>query len=102
MAWVNQVSGDRRLNPLEKSLAVRICMKYLNRDGKAWPSHQTLARDMNRSVASIKRAQTALQVLGLLRVESGRRTGRSSRYSIHWPTDSHGYVVRPRPKIAHP
>jgi hypothetical protein len=92
--WLSRITGDPRLLPMDKALAARLVLYYLNRKGEAYPAHDTLANGLSVSVSSVKRSIVKLQRAGLLRVISGRKRGRSNCYSLSWPNDPGSNVVR--------
>lgn len=60
---------DESVSDRAKSLFLNLST-YVNRDGLAWPSQQTLSEIMRCSVPTVQRAQYELQELGLIEVES--------------------------------
>jgi hypothetical protein len=94
LKWLSRITGDPRLLPMDKALAARLVLYYLNRKGEAYPAHDTLANELSVSVSSVKRSIVKLQRAGLLHIASGRKRGRSNCYSLSWPNDSGSNVVR--------
>lgn len=57
----------------------------LNEDGICWPGINTIARDLNRSRSTVKRAIRDLEVIGLIKTEQRYRPngGKSSlKYTV--------------------
>ncbi len=85
MMWIEALTADANVSPMARLTGIRIASRYLNNDsGKAWPSQETLAKDMAASVRSIRRWIDELAGLGYLaRVTGGGR--KSTVYELAAP-----------------
>jgi len=85
MMWIEALTADANVSPMARLTGIRIASRYLNNDsGKAWPSQETLAKDMAASVRSIRRWVDELAGLGYLaRVTGGGR--KSTVYELGVP-----------------
>jgi hypothetical protein len=95
LQWLMRVTGMSGLTALDKALAARLMVRYVNRDGVAYPSIDRLAGDLDVTRSSIERAITRLCCAGFVAVTSGRAAGRSNNYTLTWPDA--GNVIRLRP-----
>jgi hypothetical protein len=93
--WLMRVTGMSGLTALDKALATRLTVRYVNREGIAYPGIDRLAGDLGVARSSIERAITRLRRAGFLVVTSGRAVGRSNSYTLTWPDP--GNVIRLRP-----
>jgi Helix-turn-helix domain len=102
LKWLNLVGSKTYLSPIAKAVAVRLVSGYLNRlEGRAWPAHATLARDLNVSVATVQRALRELVNDGLLLINSHKSSGRTNDYVPTWPAGARGAgnIVRLSPGL---
>ena len=102
LKWCNLVSSKTYLSPVAKAVALRLVSGYLNRlEGRAWPAHATLARDLNVSIATVQRALRELVNDGLLLINSHKSSGRTNDYVPTWPAAARGAgnIVRLSPGL---
>jgi hypothetical protein len=76
MDWLAAVAADRKQRGLPLALAVVLAAKYFNSEtGKAWPSAERLAEDLNTDRRNVRRALDQLVVTRWLRCERNRHRG---------------------------
>jgi hypothetical protein len=95
LQWLMRVTGLSGLAVLDKALAARLMVRYVNRDGVAYPGIDRLAGDLGVARSSIEHAIIRLRRAGFVAVISGRAAGRTNSYTLTWPDV--GNVVRLRP-----
>jgi hypothetical protein len=95
LQWLMRVTGVSGLTPLDKALAARLMVRYVNRDGIAYPGIDRLAGDLGVKRRAIEHAITRLHRAGFVAVISGRAVGRANSYTLTWPDLSN--VIRLRP-----
>jgi hypothetical protein len=93
--WLTRVTGMSGLTPLDKALATRLMVRYVNRDGVAYPGIDRLAGDLGVKRRAIEHAITRLRRAGFVAVTSGRTVGRVNNYTLTCPDLSN--VIRLRP-----
>ncbi len=77
----DQLVRDKRLRGLPVCVAWRI-IDRMNPDLTSWPSHALIAREIDCSERSVKRAVAILCKLGWLNKVEGGGRGRSNRYAL--------------------
>jgi hypothetical protein len=83
LQWLDAIAEDRQIPHLAFRLAYVIASKYLNRNsGEAWPSHQTLANDLDVNEKTVRLNIAVLAKANRLRVTSGRGRGNTNIYEI--------------------
>ena len=92
MEWYRWAKNQTDLKPPEKAVLVCIADYYNDKEGCAWPSQETLAKDTSYNRATIHRACKSLRRKGLLSWEkimlpSGQFS--SNRYRLNRVADSH-------------
>ena len=81
LQWLQLLSCDRTLSDCAKSVALYIVTTHLNgHTEKAWPSYQTIADSMGKSVKTIQRAVRELETSGWLEVRRGNGVGHNTEY----------------------
>ena len=89
--WFRWAMSQRNLRPPEKAVLVCIANYYNDKDGCAWPSQETIAKDTCYNRATVHRACKTLNEKGLLSwkkimLPSGHFS--SNRYQLHLVADS--------------
>jgi DNA-binding transcriptional ArsR family regulator len=77
LAWKLEVRDHSDLTPMAKLYAYTLS-SYMDDLGVCWPGRETIAKAMNVSEPTVKRARRELEAAGLIEVEE--RPGRSSIY----------------------
>lgn len=86
LQWLQLLSCDAKLSDTARSVALYIVTTHINgHTEKAWPSYQTIANAMGKSVKTIQRAIHDLELGGWFDVVRGNGVGRSTRYA---PTEA--------------
>jgi PDZ domain len=86
LKWLDQVTGDHMLRPIDKLVAVRLMVRYANRfTGIAYPSIKKLAADLGVARRSVDFAVKRLHRAGYHDLKSGKAEGRSNEYTATWP-----------------
>ncbi len=86
LQWLQLLSCDANLSDTARSVALYIVTTHINgHTEKAWPSYQTIANAMGKSVKTIQRAIHDLELGGWFDVARGNGVGRSTRYA---PTEA--------------
>lgn len=86
LQWLQLLSCDPKLTDTARSVALYIVTTHINgHTEKAWPSYQTIANAMGKSVKTIQRAIHDLELGGWFDVVRGNGVGRSTRYA---PTEA--------------
>lgn len=81
LQWLEQLSCDAKLNDNAKCVALHIITRYINgHTEEAWPSYQTIAEAIGKSVKTIQRAIHDLELGGWLDVVRGNGSRVSTRY----------------------
>lgn len=78
--WLNQIARDPSVSDATFRLAFLLSNFFSREDGTAWPSQETLARLLGKSIRAVRTASDALAVFGYLAIEVSRGRGRSNRY----------------------
>jgi hypothetical protein len=74
LAWLEQVAEDPKLPAAAKSIAIKLCTKYLSRRyGAAWPGVESLALDIRTTARTVQLAMRALVECGHLSETARRR-----------------------------
>jgi DNA-binding MarR family transcriptional regulator len=83
-AYLFQILETRNLPPAEKVLLIYLA-SYAGKDGKCWPSVETLARDCEVSTRTVRRNLNKLAERELLSSEATHADGRqaSNLYTLH-------------------
>jgi DNA-binding transcriptional MocR family regulator len=95
--WQMKVSEYPKIGVAAVAVASRLATKYARANGEAWPSIQTLARDLGISENTVKRALNRLHLAGFVDVRSGRKAGRVNVYTLTWPAPIETNVLQLRP-----
>jgi hypothetical protein len=96
LKWLTRVTGMSGLTALDKALAARLMVRYVNREGVAYPGIDRLAGDLCMKRRAIEHAITRLRRAGFIAVTSGRAIGRANSYILTWPDLSN--VIRLHPQ----
>ena len=81
LQWLQQLSCDAELSDCAKCVALHLATTYMNgHTGKAWPSYQTLATALGKSVKTIQRAIKELESRAWLEVRRGNGVGHNTEY----------------------
>lgn len=87
LAWIGKVATDLELTPSDLRIAV-VLSGYINtQDGRAWPSHATLAETTGLNERTVTRGLKALVARGYLSLEKGNGRGRCNVYTFQ-PVDA--------------
>ncbi|MEM8649629.1 MAG: helix-turn-helix domain-containing protein [Pseudomonadota bacterium] len=86
LQWLQLLSCDPKLSDTARSVALYIVTTHINgHTEKAWPSYSTIANAMGKSVKTIQRAVSNLELAGWFKVVRGNGVGQSTQYT---PTES--------------
>lgn len=81
LQWLQLLSRDHDLGDCAKSVALYIVTTHMNgHTEKAWPSFQTIADAMGKSVKTIQRAVRELETGGWFEVRRGNGVGHNTEY----------------------
>ena len=81
LQWLEQLSCDAALSDSAKCVALHIITRYVNgHTEEAWPSYQTIANAIGKSVKTIQRAIHDLELGGWFDVVRGNGSRVSTRY----------------------
>lgn len=87
LAWIGKVATDLELTPSDLRIAV-VLSGYINtQDGRAWPSHATLAEASGLNERTVTRGLKALVARGYLSLEKGSGRGSCNVYTFK-PVDA--------------
>jgi len=78
--WLDEIRSQTRKGVLTNQaghLAFVLAVHYMNGSNEAWPSQQEIAKDMNTSIATVRRALEELEQHHFLHVDRGH-LGRTS------------------------
>lgn len=82
LQWLQQLSCDGDLSDSARSVALYIVTTHMNgHTEKAWPSYQTIADAMSKSVKTIQRAVKELEDKDWFQVRRGNGVGHNTEYS---------------------
>ena len=82
LQWLQLLSCDQNLTDTARSVALYIVTTHINgHTEKAWPSHSTIANAMGKSVKTIQRAVSKLELAGWFKVVRGNGVGQSTQYT---------------------
>lgn len=71
-----------------RAVAVYSCLcQHEDKEGKAWPSINTIAFELSLSRSTVKRALSDLEKVGLIRVEKRYRKNGGNSVNNYWLTD---------------
>lgn len=81
-AWLEKAGLDPELTPSDVRIAL-VLSKYINtQDGRAWPSHERLAKEAHLNERTVTRAMKALVERGYLTVEKTSGRGSCNVYTF--------------------
>ena len=81
-AWLEKAGLDPELTPSDVRIAL-VLSKYINtQDGRAWPSHERLAKEAHLNGRTVTRAMKALVERGYLTVEKASGRGSCNVYTF--------------------
>jgi DNA-binding transcriptional regulator YhcF (GntR family) len=85
LKWIEALILDRKMRNASH-VGVLLATKFINgKTGEAWPSCETLARNLGISKKTVDRAISALVAHGYVERESGGGRRRSNRYKLRFP-----------------
>ena len=91
LAWLEQVAEDPKLPAAAKSIAIKLCTKYLSRRyGAAWPGVESLALDIRTTARTVQLAMRALVECGHLSEQRGGGKHRTNVYRLASYTAANG------------
>lgn len=71
LEWLNQVATLNGLPPISSEVAILIATEFLNRKTlDAWPSVETIAGRIGRSVNAVRAALHAMDTVGLMEIST--------------------------------
>ncbi|WP_122519188.1 helix-turn-helix domain-containing protein [Pannonibacter phragmitetus] len=82
LEWLQKIACDPALTPSDKVIAMALSVYVNTQDGRAWPSHERLAKEAHLNERTVTRAMKALVERGYLTVEKASGRGSCNVYTF--------------------